>query len=166
MSLHIFAIVFKTIIKMTKKKTSKIPKSNEGLDELFDLSFLMPINVKKGALRTPLNVKKATDKLQALARKSRSILKELQDAKINLEQEWIIAEPTVYVARTTDKKYDNEYFTAKTTWPTLDGKKREIKIYLGKAEDFGNDTMSVKAREYAKDKMSDTLRRRKDLGEI
>ena len=91
---------------------------------------------------------------------------ELQEAYIDYQQEWIISEPIVYVARTKDKKNDHEYFTAKTFWPTKDGKRKEVKIYLGKAEEFKNDTMSVRAREYAKKKMSETLRRRKDSDEI
>ena len=150
---------------MNKKNKSKISDSIWGFEKLLDKSFISQPDIENPK-RTPRNVLDAVYKLQNLARKHRSILKELQEAEINLQQEWIIADPAVYVARTKDQKYDNEYFTAKTTWPTLDGKKREIKIYLGKASEFGNDTKSVKAKEYAKKKMSDTLRRRKDLGEI
>jgi hypothetical protein len=46
------------------------------------------------------------------------------------------------------------------------GGKKEVKIYLGRAKDFDNDTMSIRAKEDAKRKMSETLRRRKDHGEI
>jgi hypothetical protein len=99
-------------------------------------------------------------------RQKRSVLKEFEEAIIEYKQEWIISEPSVYVARTRDSKTDMEYFTAKTFWPLINGKTKEVKIYLGKAGDFGNDTMSIRAKETAKRKMSETLRRRKDNGEI
>ena len=45
-------------------------------------------------------------------------------------------------------------------------KKKEVKIYLGKASDFGNDTQSEKAKEIALIKMRQTLARRIRAGEI
>jgi hypothetical protein len=94
------------------------------------------------------------------------LVKQLKTFLIALEQEMIISEPPVYVAKTTDKKTEKVYFTAKTFWPLINGKKKEVKIYLGKAEDFGNDTMSPVAKENAVKKMRETLRNRRDLGEI
>jgi hypothetical protein len=152
--------------EIRKKKVSKEFEPFESLGEWIAGSFLMEPDEKGHTKRTPPNVKDAVLRLQELARKYRTMMSELQEAYIDYQQEWIISEPTVYVARTKDKKNDHEYFTAKTFWPTKDGKRKEVKIYLGKAEEFGNDTMSVRAREYAKKKMSETLRRRKDSDEI
>lgn len=148
-----------------KRKKSDLSISGvfEGLDEIFKVTSLEDGGTVK---RTPKNVKAAIDKLQEVARKYRLGLEEMQDAALDVKQEWIIEEPSVYVARTRDTKTDLEYFTAKTFWPLKNGKTKEIKVYLGKAEDFGNDTMSIRARETAKKKMSETLRRRKDNGEI
>jgi hypothetical protein len=147
----------------TKKSDLNISEVFEGLEEIYKVTSLDDgVNAK----RTPKNVKAAIDKLQEVARKHRLGLEEMRDAALEVKQEWIIEQPIVYVARTRDTKTDKEYFTAKTFWPLRGGKRKEIKIYLGKAEDFGNDTMSIKAREEAKRKMSETLRRRKDDGEI
>jgi hypothetical protein len=164
MSLHIFAIDLKLELVMKHKKSDfDILGSFEGFEEIYKVTSL---EAGKGVSRTPLNVKAAVEKLQEIARKHRLGLEELEDAALEVKQEWIISEPSVYVARTRDSKTDKEYFTAKTFWPLKGGKKKEVKIYLGKAEDFGNDTMSIRARETAKRKMSETLRRRKDSGEI
>jgi len=138
-------------------------------EELGNPELLYPVRSleESGAFkRVPPNVKSAIDKLQTLARKYRLELESLRDAELEVKQEWIIAEPNVYVARTKDIKTEREYFTAKTFWPLKNGKTKEVKIYLGRAEDFNNDTMSIQAREFAKSKMSETLRRRKDDGEI
>ena len=146
-----------------KKSDLNISGVFEGLEEIYKVSSLEDGG---NAKRTPKNVKVAIDKLQEVARKHRLGLEEMQEAALEVKQEWIIEQPSVYVARTRDTKTDHEYFTAKTFWPMKSGKTKEIKIYLGKAEDFGNDTMSIRAKETAKRKMSETLRRRKDDGEI
>jgi len=112
------------------------------------------------------NIRDANNELQKLLKKYAGTLDEIQTARINLEQELIIEEPTAYVARTTNKKSGIEYFTAKTNWPIEGGKTKEIKIYLGKATDFDNDTKNGRAKKLAIKKMKETLRRRKDLGEI
>jgi len=138
----------------------------EGIDklELFHPETLLEWS--GGFMQLPPNVKSALNKLQELTIKYRSVLERFQDAEFEVKQEWIIAEPVVYVARTKDIKTEREYFTAKTFWPLKNGERKEVKIYLGRAEDFDNDTLSLKAKEFAKSKMSVTLRRRKDDGEI
>lgn len=146
-----------------KKSELNISGDIEGLDTIHKLTSLADGGDIK---RVPKNVKAAIDKLHETARKYRLELEEVQNAALEVKQEFIIAEPIVYVARTRDIKTDIEYFTAKTFWPLKDGKTKEVKIYLGKATDFGNKTMSINAREFAKRKMSETLRRRKDEGEI
>lgn len=98
--------------------------------------------------------------------KHRDVLAEIEDKMLNYVQEMVIQEPQVYVARTKDVKTDIEYFTAKTFWPMKGGDKKEIKIYLGKAEDYNNDTKNPKAKQEASKKMAETLRRRKDAGDI
>ena len=152
--------------ELKKKKVIKGYEPFESFGEWIAGSILQEPDKEGHSKRTPKNVEAAVSRLQELARKYRTMMAELQEAYIDYQQEWIISEPTVYVARTKDKKNDHEYFTAKTFWPTKEGAKKEVKIYLGKAEEFGNDTMSVRAREYAKKKMSETLRRRKDSDEL
>lgn len=151
-----------------KKKNDKKKEDLPNPDNFYEILESKWIGPEPFSMGRPVSkeINKTTAKLQEVARKYRSFMKEIQDAFIEHNQEWIIFQPTVYVARTKDKKNDQEYFTAKTVWPLKNGKTKEIKIYLGKAEEFDNDTMNSRAKEYAKKKMSETLRRRKDLEEI
>jgi hypothetical protein len=147
----------------SKKTNTNVPTGFESLSDIYKLSSLV---VDGNIMRVPQNVKAAIIRLQEIARRYRQGLEEVNDAALDVKQEMIIAEPQVYVARTKDIKTEIEYFTAKTFWPLKNGKTKEVKIYLGKATDFNNDTMSIRAKETAKRKMSETLRRRKDAGEI
>ena len=63
-------------------------------------------------------------------------------------------------------KTEIEYFTAKTFWPLRGGKKKEVKIYLGKASDYDNDTQSKKAKKEATSKMTQTISRRLKEGSL
>ena len=59
-----------------------------------------------------------------------------------------------------------EYFTAKTFMPQKGGKKKEVKVYLGKAEDYDFNTKSPKAKRDAEHKMRTTLIRRLNEGTV
>ncbi len=78
--------------------------------------------------------------------KHKDALSEIEDEMLNFIQKSVRLKPPVYVARTKDPKTDIEYFNAKTFVPLKGGKKKEVKVYLGKATDFDNDTKSVKAK--------------------
>lgn len=95
------------------------------------------------------------------------VLKENKEALLAVEKatleyvQWmVLTNPTIYVARTKDIKTDIEYFTAKTRWPLLGGKSKEIKIHLGKASNYNNDTQSGRAKKEAIFKMRQTISRR------
>jgi hypothetical protein len=111
-------------------------------------------------------VEKARTEILDLLLENKEFLLFLEEKMLNYVQEMTIQSPHVYVARTKDVKTEIEYFTAKVFWEQKGGIKKEIKIYLGKAEDYGNDTRSPLARKEATIKMAETLRRRKDAGEI
>ena len=91
---------------------------------------------------------------------------DIESGSLDFAQELIIQNPPVYVARTKDTKTEIEYFTAKTFWPLPDGERKEIKVYVGKAYDYGGDTLNERAKQDAIKKMQETLRRRKNAGEI
>jgi hypothetical protein len=78
--------------------------------------------------------------------KHKDALSEIEDEMLNFIQKSIRLKPPVYVARTKDIKTDIEYFNAKTFMPLKGGKKKEVKVYLGKATDFDNDTKSIEAK--------------------
>lgn len=99
-------------------------------------------------------------------KKNKMALDEIQNAILKFEQSLVLFQPQIYVARTKDIKTEIEYFTAKTFWPLPDGKKKEVKIYLGKAEEFNNDTKSKKAKDIAVVKMRQTIARRMREGTL
>lgn len=90
----------------------------------------------------------------------------VQEATLKYARMAAIIEPTVYIARTRDSKTDIEYMTAKTFWPMLNGDVKEVKIYIGKASDYDNDTRSERAKKEALVKMRQTLARRVEEGSL
>ena len=101
-----------------------------------------------------------------LIEKQKQLLLDIESGSLDFAQELIIQNPPVYVARTKDTKTEIEYFTAKTYWPLSGGERKEIKVYVGKADDYGGDTLNERAKQDAIKKMQETLRRRKNAGEI
>ena len=102
------------------------------------------------------------NKVLELLSKYKNELDEIEFAMLDYVQFQIIQDPPVYIARTKDIKTEIEYFTAKTFFPLKGGRKKEVKIYLGKAEDFNNDTLDLRAQSTARIKMRNTLLRRID----
>jgi hypothetical protein len=92
--------------------------------------------------------------------KYKSVIDEMEDAMLELVQLKVMIDPQIYVARTKDIKTGIEYFTAKTFLPLKGGKKKELKIYVGKAKDFNNNTTDEGANALAKRKMRPAIARR------
>jgi hypothetical protein len=113
-----------------------------------DLRFKPAFGVG-GAFFNPALKPVLSDLLEIL-KKNKSALDEIEDATIKFITASIMENPPVYIARTRDKKTDIEYFIAKTFIPIKGGKKKEVKVYLGKASDYENDTMNNMAREKGK----------------
>lgn len=105
-------------------------------------------------------------KILELLTKYKKELDEIESAMLEFVYFQIIQDPHVYIARTKDIKTGIEYFTAKTFFPLKGGRKKEVKIYVGKAEDFNNDTMNLQAQSIAKIKMRNTLKRRINVGSL
>ena len=116
--------------------------------------------------RQPSSVRQSLEKVRDTMEKYKGSLDEIEDVLLEYQQLVILHNPTVYVARTKDVKTDIEYFTAKTFWPLRGGKRKEIKIYLGKAADYDNDTQSKRAKKEAAIKMTQTIARRVREGSL
>jgi hypothetical protein len=126
-----------------KSKTPTIP-SYEILYE----EFKNGIKFKPALLGGGFN--KAFDedinRILSLLDKHKGALDEIEDAILLFIHDAIRIKPQIYIARTKDIKTDIEYFTAKTIIPIKGGKKKEIKVYVGKAEDFNHNTKSPEAK--------------------
>lgn len=132
--------------KLIKKSITPTIVSYETLLEEFTsgLKFKPAFGVQ-GAGLSP-NAKNHLSILLKLLEIHKSALDDIEDATLNFLVSSIIENPPVYIARTKDIKTDIEYFNAKTFIPIKGGKKKEVKVYLGKASEFNNDTKNNAAK--------------------
>ena len=92
---------------------------------------------------------------------NKEVFNQLDQLVTDYEQHKVLLNPTIHVARTKDTNNpDIEYFKAKTFFPYPNGVRKEVKVHLGRSENYGNKTTSVKAKEEALRKMRQTLARR------
>ena len=139
-------------------------------DDLTDLFYgkISIIKKFKDAGNSPfgIQVEKRRDELLSCLEKNKDVIDEIEEKMLEFIKFSIAHRPDVYVARTKNNQNDKEYFTAKTFMPQKGGKKKEVKVYIGKAEDYDFDTKNPKAKFDATNKMRKTLIRRLNEGTI
>ena len=111
-------------------------------------------------------VEKCREELLNCLDRNKEVIEEIEDKILEFIKFSIAHRPDVYVARTKNNQNDKEYFTAKTFMPQKGGKKKEVKVYVGKAEDYDFDTKNPKAKFDATNKMRTTLIRRLNEGTV
>ena len=145
------------------------------------LTDLFKINKSKKLTKIEVKMKDGVQKLDHLRAGSKSDFDELEDKlhKVlsyldekkeifsqldelvkDFEQHQVLINPTIHVARTKDKKTEIEYFTAKTFFPLTGRKRKEVKIHLGRADNYNYDTQNKRAKRDAVVKMRQTISRR------
>jgi len=151
-----------------RKPSLPTPVNYDDLTELFSgkLTKLKRFHPSKSNDKFNLLVEEKREDLLQCLEKHKEVIDEIEDKIVEFMQYSIARFPDVYVARTTNKQNDQEYFTAKTFIPQKGGKRKEVKVYVGKAEDFHFDTKNLEAKKQAIDKMKKTLIRRLDEGTI
>ena len=148
---------------------------------------LFKINRSKKLMETEVKMKGGIHKLDPLKAGSKSDFDELEDKleKVlsyldekkevfsqldelvkDFEQHQVLMNPTIHVARTKDRKTEIEYFTAKTFFPLTGGKRKEVKIHLGRADNYNYDTQNKRAKRDAVVKMRQTIARRLREGSL
>jgi hypothetical protein len=103
------------------------------------------------------------EKLQKISlylNENKEVFNQLDELVKDFEQHQVLMNPTIHVARTKDKKTEIEYFTAKTFFPLTGGKRKEVKIHLGRADNYNFDTQNNQAKRDAIIKMRQTIARR------
>ena len=109
------------------------------------------------------------DKLQKVLSyldENKEVFSRLDELVKDFEQHQVLMDPTIHVARTKDKKTEIEYFTAKTFFPLTGGKRKEVKIHLGRADNYNFDTQNKQAKRDATIKMRQTIARRLREGSL
>lgn len=111
-------------------------------------AYTNELKFKPAALQGYFNpmLKEDLNRILNVLHKHKNALSEIEDEMLNFIQKSIRLKPPVYVARTKDPKTGIVYFNAKTFVPMKGGRKKEIKVYLGKAADFNDDTKSKEAK--------------------
>ena len=146
-----------------KKVNIEIPTPFKGFESFNEFRSSVSDDFIK---KQPSSVRQILEKVRDTMEKHKGALDEIEDVLLEYQQLVILYNPTVYVAQTKDVKTDIKYFTAKTFWPLKGGKRKEIKIYLGKAADYDNDTQSKRAKKEAALKMAQTIARRLREGSL
>jgi hypothetical protein len=88
---------------------------------------------------------------------SKLIVKKL----IELHLEITIASPKVYIYRSSRAKTETMYFNAKAHWLNSEGVKKEVTVYVGKADDFSNQIDNPLALKIATEKLRKLLLEKK-----
>jgi hypothetical protein len=91
--------------------------------------------------------------IETLERHNEAIL-EVEEAMVNYAQEYTILDPPTYTAKIKDAKTGIEYLTAKTFWPMVGGKKKEIRIYIGKPDNLYTPNFKSKYFRYFNEKIA------------
>lgn len=111
-------------------------------------AYTSELKFKPASLQGVLNpvLKNDLNRVIEVLHKHKNVLAEIESEILNFLHKSIHRKPPVYVARTKDPKTEIEYFNAKTFIPLKGGRKKEVKVYLGKAADFDNDTKNARAK--------------------
>jgi len=169
-------------MKITKEKRAAIKKAEKELGTKIIVKSVTPTIVSYETLKEEFtdglrfkpafgiggaffnpNLVNVLNSLLKVLDKNKTALEEIEDATLNFLVAAIKENPPVYIARTRDINTDIEYFIAKTFIPTKGGKKKEIKVYLGKASDYDNDTKNNEARVKGKRLLRKALQEKLDL---
>ena len=136
-------------------------------DELMD-AYSRNLKFRPASFQGSMNPMLREDLLRLLnlLTKHKSVLDEIEGEMLNFIQKSVRLKPPVYVARTKDPKTDIEYFNAKTFVPLKSGRKKEVKVYLGKAADFDNDTKSPMAKALGEKLLKKAIEEKTSKGEF
>jgi hypothetical protein len=146
-----------------KSKTPTILSYEQLVDE-----FENHIHYRPALTQGRLNMMLENDRNRILKvlKKHKMALDEIEEVILDFIHKAIMIRPPVYIVRTTDVKTGIVYFNGKTVIPLKGGKKKEFKIYIGKASDFNNDTTNDLARIHGERIMKQTLLKKVKEGEL
>lgn len=97
--------------------------------------------------------------LDTLRKEHPEVFKKIDEVTHNYKMKVFLDSIPVYVSKTKDTKTGNYYMTGKTIFPinSPTKKQKEIRVYLGKSEDFNNDTKHPKLKEIGLRKLKEKV---------
>jgi len=127
------------------------------LPDQFALGTLDKTNRPYANMSENMQLKEARHNVLEILEKNKDVVKNIELAMVIYNQLYTAESPSIYLAYLKDAKTDLEYLTAKTFWPMMDGKKKEIRIYIGSKKEFP-DHKNGKVRWIAVQKMREHLK--------
>lgn len=79
------------------------------------------------------------DQILDLLKKYEKELRLIEEAMVDYARERVIVYPQVSPLLIKQKRKfseESEYYSARVMWPEMDGKQRELRVYLGKKEEY------------------------------
>ena len=151
-------VSYKYLVELVK---SSLPKSSTLEDINIDkISRQSMVDRKLKGYWDEIDLKVKQQSVLDFLHKNKDVFDELDKLIVDFEQHKVMLEPDIHVARTTDVRTKIKYLTAKTFFPYPEGKRKEVKIFLGRADKYNDDTKNPRAKRDAEVKMRQTLARR------
>lgn len=113
-------------------------------------------------------MKAARKEIQSSLEKHKQSILEVEEKMVKYGQLDTLKDPPIYLAMirdTRNKEAETLTLTAKTFWPLMNGKRKEIRIYIGKESEYPDYKKDYVAK-IAKQKMKDHLLERYNNGEL
>ena len=113
-------------------------------------------------------MKMVRDDIITTMEKNKAVMLELEQKMVKYQQLYTLENPSVYLATIKDSRNaeaPTNSLTAKTFWPMMNGRRKEIRIYIGTKEEFP-EFKSQRVKSIAEQKMKEALRKRYENGEI
>ena len=113
-------------------------------------------------------MKMVRDDIITTMEKNKAVMLELEQKMVKYQQLYTLENPSVYLATIKDSRNaeaPTNSLTAKTFWPMMNGRRKEIRIYIGKESEYP-DHKKIHVRILAKQKMKETLLERYNNGEL
>ncbi len=150
-----------TFVKVMRVKFPQILCFDEWvklykLPDEYALGSLDKLNRPFAILSENMHLKESRYKVLEILEQNKDAVKKIELAMVIYNQLYTAEFPLIYLAYLKDAKTDLEYLTAKTFWPMMNGKKKEIRIYIGSKKEFP-DHKSSKVRRFALQKMREHL---------
>ncbi len=113
-------------------------------------------------------MKEARKEVLEILEKNKIQVMQIEEKMVKYMQLHTLENPPVYLAKIRDtRNSENETtsLTAKTFWPMMHGQKKEIRIYIGKGDEYPDHKLGY-VRILAKQKMKEHLLERYKNGEL
>lgn len=149
-----------------KVKLPKIYSYQTMVDEYTTIPNRINVTASENVglvFRETKTMKGKRDQVLHLLKKYELQLKEIEAAMVEYARERVIVYPQVSPLLIKQKRKsteeESEYYSGRVMWPEMDGEQRELRVYLGKKEEYP-DFKDISVIRKAQKKISENLKDR------